>query len=112
MANHVRREVIVPGRDRGMRGEYEVGGDCFERGGKGHALADHAVHALENQEGGMAFVDVPDRRLQAERGERARAADAEQDFLFDARRPVAAVEAVGDVAVALASFAATRYRAG
>ena len=100
MANHLRREVIMPGRDGRVRGEHEVGGDGLERGGIGHALADHAVHALENQEGGMAFVDVPDRRVQAERGEGARAADAEQDFLLDARRPVAAVEAVGDFAVA------------
>ena len=50
----------------------------------------------------MAFVDVPDGRLEAHRRERARAADAEHDLLLEARGAVAAVEAVRDGAVALA----------
>ena len=49
----------------------------------------------------MAFVDVPDRRLEPSSRERAHAADAEHDLLLDARRAVAAVQPMGDVAIVL-----------
>ena len=52
----------------------------------------------------MAFVDVPDRRLQIHRRERAHAADAKHQLLLQARGAIAAVEAVRDGAVALAVF--------
>ena len=92
----------MTGRHRGVRREYDIRGDGFEGGGIGQAALDQAADTFEDQEGGMAFVDVPDRRFQAEGSQGAGAADAEQDFLFDAGSLVAAIEAVGDFAVAFA----------
>ena len=48
----------------------------------------------------MAFVNVPDGWLEADGREGADAADAEQDFLFNAVGLVTAVKAMGDFAVA------------
>ena len=44
----------------------------------------------------MALVDVEDGRLESERGERAHAADAEEQLLADPVLAVAGVERVGD----------------
>ena len=55
--------------------------------------------ALQHDERGVPFVQVPDRRRRAERLERADAADAEDDFLLDARLAVAAVEPRRQLAV-------------
>ena len=52
--------------------------------------------ALERQERRVALVHVEDRRREADRGQRAHAADAQQDLLPDARLAVAAVERAGD----------------
>ena len=96
-------EVVVAGRHRRVGGEHRVRRDGLDRRLERAARrARQAAHALEDQERGVALVDVPDGRLEADRGERARAADAEHDLLLEARDAVAAVEAVGDVAVALA----------
>ena len=53
-----------------------------------HALTDE----LERREGAVALVEVQDARRDAERRERADAADAEQQFLADADAVVAAVQ--------------------
>ncbi len=66
---------------------------------KVRALGHERAHALENQEGGVPFVDVPDRGHEPHRAERPHAADAEDDLLLDSRRAIAAVEAVRDAAV-------------
>ena len=47
----------------------------------------------------MALVHVADHRVDAQRPERAEAADAQHDLLPDAHLLVAAVELVGDVLV-------------
>ena len=67
----------------------------------GQAIDDGGTDAFKNQEGSMAFIDMPDRRFQTEGGEGAGTADAEQDFLFNARRFVATIKTMGDFAVAL-----------
>src|SRR4029077_16188718 len=54
---------------------------------------------LEDEERRVTLVQVPHRRLDAERTQRAHAADAENHLLANARRVVPAVEAVRDVAV-------------
>ncbi len=54
---------------------------------------------LEDDEGGVAFVQVVDGRVRAERAQRAHAADAEHDLLLDAGLAVAAVEARRQLAV-------------
>ena len=55
--------------------------------------------AFEREERRVALVHVVDGGVQAHRLQGAHAADAQHDFLPDARVDVAAVELVGDVAV-------------
>ena len=83
----VGREDVAGRRDLARLGEGEV------------LLLDEAPDALERDEGGVALVDVPDRRLQADLLEGAQAADAEHDLLLEARLVAAAVEARRDLAV-------------
>ncbi len=99
VAYHVLGEVVVAGRNGGMRGEYGVGSGSLDRAGEVEPLFDQHADALQQQERRMSLVDVPDRRRDAERGEGAHAADAEDDFLLDARGAVAAIETVRDGAV-------------
>ena len=71
--------------------------DERERLGEGEpALRDERPCPLEAEEGGVALVHVEHRRLEPERAERPRAADAEHDLLAD---PVLAVAAVQQVRV-------------
>ncbi len=65
-------------------------------------LRDRDARTLQHLERGVPLVDVPDGRLVPERDERAHAADAEHDFLLEARLAVAAVEPVRDAAVGVA----------
>jgi len=54
----------------------------------------------------MSLVHVKDRRLHAELAQQADPADAEQDFLHDAHRAVAAINARGQIAKMLGVFRA------
>ena len=56
------------------------------------AALDEIANALQHDERGVPFVEVEDAGLDAERPQRAHAADAEDDFLLDARLAVAAVQ--------------------
>ena len=53
---------------------------------------DELADPLEDDEGGVPLVDVPDRRRDPEPPERAQPADAERDLLADAHLLVAGVE--------------------
>ena len=55
--------------------------------------------ALQHDERRVAFVEVPDGRVEPERAQRPHAADAEDDLLLDARLAVAAVEARRELAI-------------
>ena len=88
----------------GVRGEHGVPRDRLERGVELGAALHDAADALQDQERGVAFVDVPDRGPHAGCGQRAHAADPEHDLLLHARRAVAAVQAVGDEPIALRIF--------
>ena len=55
--------------------------------------------ALQDDEGGVAFVEMPGGGRDAHGLEDAHAADAEDDLLLDARLTVAAVEPRGELAV-------------
>ena len=59
-------------------------------------VLDELAQALELEERRVALVHVEDRRLDAERTERAHASDAEHELLSQAMLAVAAVELVGD----------------
>ena len=104
VAHHVRAEVVMARRYRRVGREHGVGSDRFEGRVESQSLGDQQAHALEHQECRVALVDVPGGRFQSEFHERPHAADAEHDFLFYARGPVAAVKAVSDVAIVAGVF--------
>ena len=100
MLDAVERERIVAG------GHRRVGGEDRRCAAPPRAprrtsmpRLDVLVDALQDDERGVAFVQMPDGRRDAERPERADAADAEDDFLLQARLPVAAVETRREVAI-------------
>ena len=57
------------------------------------------ARALQHRKGGVAFVQVADLRLDAQRREQAPAADPEQQFLLQAQLRPAAVQLAGDAAM-------------
>ena len=63
------------------------------------ALLDQIADPLQHDEAGVAFVQVEDAGVDAERLQRADAADAEDDLLLDARLAIAAVEARRQLAI-------------
>ena len=81
----------------GVGGEDGAGTDGLERLAEREAVGLQVVaDPLQSQEPGVALVGVEDRDVDAERGERPHAADAEQDLLAQPVLDVAAVEAVRD----------------
>ena len=83
----VRREDVSRRRDLARLGEREV------------LVVNEVADLLERHERGVPFVDVPDRREDADLLERAQTADAEDDLLLQARLVAAAVEPGRDLAV-------------
>ncbi len=92
-------EMIVSGRHRGMCGEHGICSDRFESGVKTQPLRNQCARSLEYEERRMPFVDMPRGRVDAQLGQRTHAANAQYDFLLDAGSAVAAVQAVGNVAI-------------
>ena len=66
-------------------------------GSRGH----HLARALDEQERRVALVQVPDGGLDAERSQRAHAADPEHELLAEAHLAAAHVEDVGDRPIGL-----------
>ena len=87
-------EDLVAGRDGRVGREDGGAADRLERVVGLRAGRDERAQPLDLEEGGVAFVQVEDVRLDPERGERADAADAEQQLLADPVLAVAAVERV------------------
>ena len=98
--NQVEFEALQTGGDGRMRGKDVAGAGNLAGLRKAQALLVlQLTDAFQGEEGRMALIHVADRGAQAQRVQRADAADAHQDFLADARPSVAAIEAVGKVAV-------------
>ncbi len=97
--DQVEGEGVVTGRHRRVRGEDRALAHHRERLVERHARLDVLADALQHDEGGVAFVEMPDRRLDAHGPQHPHAADAEDHFLLDARFAVAAVEAGREFAV-------------
>ena len=89
-------EAFVAGRDRGVDGEDAVTPDLGP--GVGLRLAGRQVlaGALGQQERGVALVEVPHGRRQAEGADRADAADPEDQLLVQPHLAAADVQDVGD----------------
>ena len=84
-----------------MRGEDVGLLDDGRRLVKGLAGAHQLQRTFQRQEGRMAFVHVPDVRRIAQLPQRAHAAHAQQDLLRNAHFQVIAVQARGQLAVAV-----------
>jgi hypothetical protein len=98
--DHFAGKMIVARRHRRVGGENRVRRDSFERALEVHFLCLHQrTRPLQHQEGGVAFVHVPDRGLDAHGFQRAESAHAQDYFLLDAHLAIAAIKLVGDVAV-------------
>ncbi len=84
-----------------MDGEDGLGANLlegvFERGAFGHQLA----RLLHEHERGVALVEVPDGRVDAQLAQGADAADAQDELLVQAHLAAAHVQDVGDGPVAL-----------
>ena len=87
-------EDLVPGGHRCVRGEDRRAADVLERRRRLHPVGDELAHSLDLQKCRVALVEMEDRRLDPECGERSHAADAEQQLLTDPVLAVAAVERV------------------
>ena len=87
------REPVVARLHRRVRGE-----NAFRLGqrlglGKGFAGGHFFADEFQREERRVAFVHVERGRREAKRAQQAHAADAEQNFLHDARGAVAAINA-------------------
>ena len=95
------REAVVAGRHRRVRREDDLRGDAPQRLATRRCLRS-SMRWRTSSSGGeraVAFVQVSDAGRDAERRERAHAADAEQQLLADADALVAAVEPRGQLAI-------------
>ena len=99
LLDHLERERVVAGWHRRVRREHRRPAHFFQRHVERAPLVDELADALEDDEARVAFVQVVDRRVEAQRAQDADAADAEDDLLLDARLTVAAVEARGELPV-------------
>ncbi len=86
-------EAVVAGRHGRVRREDDLRRDAAQGLPRVDALDDHTLaHDLERGERAVALVEMEDAWRDAERRQRAHAADAEQQLLPDADAVVAAVE--------------------
>ena len=92
-------ERIVAGRDRRVRRECALAGNRLDGGGQLEPASAQFAQQLERQERGMAFVHVPDGGRESERAQCTHAADAENHFLTDAYRLIAAIQTMRDVTI-------------
>ena len=100
MVHHARIEQVDAGRYGRVGGEDVAGAGGFQGLFEAELLVAHEEADLfQRQKRGVAFVHVEHRGFEPHGLQRAHAADAQHDFLADARIDIAAVEGIGDVAV-------------
>ena len=92
-------EPLVARRDRRVDREHAVAADRRQRLVERRPAGDVLAGPLGEQERRVALVEVPDRRRQPERPERANAADAQDELLVEPHLAAADVQDVGDRAV-------------
>ena len=110
--DHAERKRVVARRHRRVGGEHRGAADLLERGVERGSLFDQIADALEDDEAGVSFVQVEHAGIDAERLQRADAADAEDDLLLDARFAIAAVQPRGQLAVPRRVFLQARCPGG
>ena len=99
-ADHLLRERVMAGRDRGVRRVEAGGADELQRLREGEMALLHALaHEFQAGESGVTLIVVVDAGRQAQRTQGAHATDAQQELLLQTVLPVATVELVRDLAV-------------
>ena len=91
-------EHLVAGGDRGVDGEHRIAADAAKglAGRQAGLGGDELAGALDEQERGVPLVEVPHRRVDAERPQGPHAADAEDELLAQPHLASADVQDVGD----------------
>ena len=102
--HHGRRESVVPSLHRRVRGEDAMRLRLGQRVGIFPAARHFLAHQFQREKRRVALVHVKHRGLDAERAQQPHAADAQQNFLHDARRAVAAIDPRGEIAEMLVVF--------
>src|SRR4029450_947939 len=92
MLDAVERKRIMTCGDRRVGREDRRCPDGREGFVEIQSLCDVFVDALQDNESGMPFVQVPYGRRDAQSAQGADAADTEEDFLLETRFAIAAVE--------------------
>jgi hypothetical protein len=93
------RKHVVTGANRRVSRENGICCRDLERSRKRQTVGGVLAQALENQECGVPFVDVPHRGLQTESAQGAHAADAEDRLLLLPQLAATAIELGRDVSV-------------
>ena len=91
--DELKRKCVVAGRHGRVGREDRAAAHFVERAVERRSALDELTDSLQGDEGGVPFVQVPHRRLDAERAQHTHAADAEDDLLLDSRLAIAAVQA-------------------
>ena len=99
--HEIRIEALVAGGDGGVDREDAVGAGSLQGLFQRHSLFDEGAGSLHEQERRVAFVEVPDRGLDAQRLDGPHAAGAQDQLLVEAHLAAADVEDVGDRPVRL-----------
>ena len=90
-------EPVVTGRHRGVRGKQTLPLGLRQRIVKPDSGLDPLPHQFQRKKRGVAFVHVKHRRLNTQPAQQPNASHAEQDFLHDAGRVIAAVDTLREV---------------
>ena len=94
--DQVALEAVDAGRHGGVGGEHGAGPGPGDRGVPVGAVGQVGLELLQEEEAGVALVEVDDLGFEVEGLQGPDAADAEDQLLVDAVLVVARVEAVGD----------------
>jgi hypothetical protein len=89
----------MTGDHRRVRGEDALGRHRLERRAERQPAREVLAQQLEDQERRVTLVEVPHGRCQSQRAQYAYAADAEDHLLAHARRVIAPIQPMRDVAV-------------
>src|SRR5688572_9657665 len=99
MLEPVEVECVVTGGHGRVGRKNRRAAHGHERFVEGHTFGDVLVNPLKDDKAGMPFVQMPYGRGNAERAKRADPADAENDFLLQARFAITAVQTRREIAV-------------
>src|SRR5450756_2703932 len=95
---------------RSTQSRSSAASDVYKRQLEQHPARHELAGTLHERERGVALVEVPDARRQAQGAERPDAADAQDQLLVEPHLPSADVQDVGDRAVRVAVAGVVRVQ--